>query len=270
MDKTVVAVLAIAVGTLAAPLLAAQLSKHFATGTQEPNQPAAITSGEEDLVEVVAAEPPPPPPVMTRDQFFQIRGGMTLAQCLAIIGVEGEPADASNSGAAGTSAAFRWQEPSGPNEFVLGFRDGRVSSKNMGMSGSARKKASSKMRAQKALEKPISSFEVQRLEEAAQRAGQSVVITLAEYNRLQTGMTYDQCAAIIGAEHPMARGYAGQRNAALQGQMTLSEGYRWQNPGGYYAEVSFRNGRITRKEWKKTSGQAGGGRVSGSSGNVPR
>jgi hypothetical protein len=138
----------------------------------------------------------------------------------------------------------------------------------MDMSKSARDKANAKLRALRARQINIDTSEVRRLEEAARQAGQAVVITLDEYNRLRIGMTYDECAAIIGAEHPMARGYGGQRNAALQGQIRLSEGYEWHNPGGYFAETRFDNGRLTRKEWKKTSGPSSSGRVSGASHNA--
>ena len=92
-------------------------------------------------------------------------------------------------------------------------------------------------------------------------------------------MTYDQCVAIIGAENQMARGYAAQRNAILGGQargtQTLDESYPWSNPGGYYAEIAFHNGRVTGKAWKKgPAGHAGleraGGTASGSGGGNVR
>ncbi len=271
MDRRIVILLTIVVGILTGPIIAAQLSRYLATGMQQPRQPAPMASDGEDTADVALLDPPLLPPAMTRNQFFQIQSGMALAQCLAIVGAEGEPVDASKLGVSGTTAAFRWQEPSGPNEFTLGFRDGLLVSKGMDMSSAARKKARARSRAQKALEKPIDQTEVRQLEEAAQRTGQPVVITLAEFNQLQPGMTYDQCVAVIGAEHPMARGYAAQRDAILSGQVsgrqTLSEGYCWQNPAGYFAEIAFENGRMTSKEWRKTTGQARGGRASGSSGN---
>ncbi|MBI4558276.1 MAG: hypothetical protein HY706_11900 [Candidatus Hydrogenedentes bacterium] len=48
----------------------------------------------------------------------------------------------------------------------------------------------------------------------------------------------------------------------------LSEGYRWVNPSGYYAEMTFENGRLTGKTWKK-GGIAIAGGVRGFSGPTP-
>ncbi len=222
-------------------------SKQPAASTQTPEAPLQNN-------EVAAAARPKRPPVMTRSHFARLKHGMSYAQCISVIGVQGEATGSGRSGAAGVTATYRWLDPEGANEFVLGFRNGRLASKSMNMSRSARTKAQATHRAIQAQTSVIRETEVRRLEQAARQARRAIVITLDEFNRIQRGITYAQCVAIIGAENPMARGYTAQRNAILSGKggsNTLTEAYKWRNPGGYYAEIAFHNGRVTKKTWKK-------------------
>jgi hypothetical protein len=206
---------------------------------------------------------------MTSEQFFQIQSHMTYEQCTALIGMEGEVAEPAASADSGVTASYKWYDPAGTTQFVLGFRDGLLAGKQMEKLQARRGERTDNSVAGLVIE----TAEADRLEQAAVRAGLPVVVTIEEFNRIRPGMTYDECIAVIGAENPMAQGYAGQRNAVLANprgsSQTLEEGYRWPNPGGYYAEIAFLNGRVTTKTWKKGSG-GHGGTARGSGGGRPR
>ena len=267
IEKTVKITMLI-VFLLAIPPVVVQSSRHL---SKENNDTAVVS----DLEQLSDAEMSPARqkkiivtfPIASREQFYRIQGNMTQEQCLRIMGVPGEPVDPSESGAAGTNAMYRWYDESGANQFTLGFRDGRLSSRGMNMTPTAKRRANARLRAAKANTVTIGAQDVMALEQAALGAGQNVVITLAEYQQLHTGMTYPACVQVIGVDHPMGGlpGYTVQRNAILSGQtngrQTLSESLRWENPGGYGAEISFYNGRMTGKAWKK--GGSPSGRMAG-------
>ena len=65
------------------------------------------------------------------------------------------------------------------------------------------------------------------------------VVTMAEYNRLQTGVTYRQAAEIIGAE-----GEEMSRNE-IAGVVTVM--YSWSNPGGSNMNAMFQNDGLVQK-----------------------
>lgn len=69
---------------------------------------------------------------------------------------------------------------------------------------------------------------------------ESADVTVANYNRVQIGMTYPQVAAIFGGPGVLTveGEIAGQR----------FEVYQWKGPGGAYALISFENGRVSDKE----------------------
>jgi hypothetical protein len=215
----------------------------------------------------------PQSPTMSSAQFSQLQSGMSYGQCVQVIGVEGESVAPPNARNAGITQAYRWLDVEGTNEYVIGFRDGRLASKSMDRTQAERAQARARRAAVKAQTFTVDRAEVARQEQAARSAGQSVVIAVEEFDRINVGMTYDECVAIIGAENPMARGYAGQRRAVLSGQAgsnTLSEGYTWPNAGSIYAEIAFENGRMTQKTWKAGPDGRPAARVSGGSGRNQR
>lgn len=64
-------------------------------------------------------------------------------------------------------------------------------------------------------------------------------ITMAQYNRIQMGMTYRECVAVFGKEgEEMSRTeIAGQTNAI----------YAWKNTFGSNVTISFGNGKVISK-----------------------
>jgi len=269
VNKTVMLVSVVVIGIVVLPPLMARLFGSDLSTPSVSERAAGAVLPQEEPVEPAPNGEPRPHPVMTSEQFFQIQSHTTYEQCIALVGTEGEVAEPASSGDSGVTASYKWYDPAGTTQFVLGFRDGVLAGKQM-------EKLQSR-RAQRTGGSDdgliIESAEVERLEQAAVRAGLPVTVTIEEFNRIRPGMTYDECVAVIGAENPMAQGYAGQRNAVLANprgsSQTLEEGYRWPNPGGYYAEIAFLNGRVTTKTWKKGSG-GHGGTARGSGGGRPR
>ncbi len=246
--KTMVLLLFVAAFVLAFPFMPGILLREE---VDPPEQVPAPEIQEPVTPPTPIQAPPQPKPMMTRNHFARVRSGMTYAQCLQIIGCEGIEIQPEPS----VTAAFRWFDPDGRTQFTFGFRDGRIVGRSMDATPAQRASAEAGLRAIEAQTEVINTGDVQRLEQQAQRNGQAIVITLDEFRAIHPGMTYDQCVAIIGAENQMARGYAAQRNAILNGQargnQTLDEEYPWPNPGGYYAQIAFHNGRMTGKAWKK-------------------
>ena len=138
------------------------------------------------------------------------------------------------------------------------------------MTNDARNRARARRQAIARQTRSVGLAEVARLEEEARHSGKPLSISLDEYHRIRAGMTYDECVAVIGSENAMAKGYIGGGNALLNGSapgnQVLNEAYKWPNPGGYYAEITFHNGRATAKTWKQGP-VSGGGRASGSGGS---
>lgn len=68
------------------------------------------------------------------------------------------------------------------------------------------------------------------------------VISLDEFNAIQTGMTYDQVVEIVGSQGTL------QSQAEIAG--AKSEMYFWiflQNPGGSNANIQLSNGKVIGK-----------------------
>lgn len=262
MDTKRIVIVSIVV-ILALPLLAR-------LGRKENAVPAHSNEGQdsETVKEPVEPSKPPdqqeptPPSIMTRAQFNQIRPGMSYEECVRIVGAPGTPVDSAECRARGMTAAYTWLDPQGAVQFELGFRAGRLAAMGFGLPPAVQKERAAAIHAAEAKATPLTEAEVRRLELAAQERGLPVVVTIAEFDRIKLGMTYDECVAIIGQHNPMAAQYAGPRAAALTGSghdlNTLTEAYKWPNPGGYYAEISFANGRVTHKVWKKGEAAAGG------------
>lgn len=226
----------------AAPLIASSLK-----------EPEIIVS--EAAIEIPPPqEPAAPRPMMTRDQFFRIPMGMSYAQSIQIAGGKGVESNASRQGAQGVTKSLTWYDADGRTEFSIGFRNGRVASKNMGATREHNARAGKRLRDLEAQTREIGISEARRYERQALNAGKTLVITVAEYEKIRAGIAYNECVAIIGKEHPGARSFGAQRGAVLGGQaarnQSLIEAYRWLNPGGYFAEITFKNGRVTAKTWK--------------------
>jgi hypothetical protein len=73
----------------------------------------------------------------------------------------------------------------------------------------------------------------------------SPVVTKAEYDQLETGMSYDQVKSIIGdpgtqTMNDVAVGMASGTNQKLTT-------YTWKNPDGSIASASFENDKLTIK-----------------------
>lgn len=250
--KALTILLALAAAIIVVPLLFGSARKD--SGSQALPQVGA------PVPEPVAATAPMPKPIMTQYMFMRMATGMTLAECVRIAGCEGEPATPPPH----ATEARVWYDADGRNQYVLSFRDGRLAGASMGMTPAAHAQAEAGLRALQAQTRVIDRSEALRCEQEALRQGQTVSVTVAEFDALQVGMTYDQCVQVFGEGNPMAEGYAQQRNAILSGRagnQTLNESYKWGNPDGYFAEVSFHNGRVTAKAWK--AGPAVADRASG-------
>jgi hypothetical protein len=63
----------------------------------------------------------------------------------------------------------------------------------------------------------------------------TVVVTRAEYDQIQVGMTYDQVVAVIGSD---GTEIAHARNVVV---------YEWKNPDATIVDVSFLNGKANTK-----------------------
>lgn len=70
------------------------------------------------------------------------------------------------------------------------------------------------------------------------------VVTLEEFERIEPGMTYEKCVAIIGAE---ATPFGASTDAARPAKSIEWISMRWRNPDGSSAELSFNYGELTRK-----------------------
>ncbi|NIT35498.1 MAG: hypothetical protein GTN49_03190 [candidate division Zixibacteria bacterium] len=68
---------------------------------------------------------------------------------------------------------------------------------------------------------------------------ESANVTVANYNRVQIGMTYPQVAAIFGGPGVLAV------EAEIAGKRF--EVYQWKGLGGGYAQISFDNGKVYDK-----------------------
>lgn len=260
--KTLSIAIAVGIAFLALPLL---------VSLKTPPAPPAVV----DLEEIPSGDPVSETTeqeaanaVMTRTQFGQIRSGMTYEQCLAVAGTPGNPVAPGECQSQGAESGYTWLDPSGEVEFRLMFRGGRVMGLGFGQPVRIQQQMAAAIHAEAARTRILTEEEVRPLEQAAIQGGQPVSVTLAEFQYLRPGSTYEECVAIIGEENPMARAYAGQRNAAMAGSQTLTEAYKWPNPGGYYAELAFQNGRLTQKTWKRGSA-SGGGSARGTGGHTP-
>lgn len=65
------------------------------------------------------------------------------------------------------------------------------------------------------------------------------VVTLAEYERIREGMSYDEVTAVIGASGTELS------RSDLAGYTTVM--YSWSNPGGSNMNAMFQNGRLVNK-----------------------
>ncbi len=70
------------------------------------------------------------------------------------------------------------------------------------------------------------------------------IVTREEFNRIETGMTYGQCVAIIGAA---GTPYGSSREPGETGDQLEWITYRWGNEDDSYAHISFHYGRVDRK-----------------------
>lgn len=70
------------------------------------------------------------------------------------------------------------------------------------------------------------------------------VITRDEFNRIETGMTYQECVSIIGAT---GTPYGSSSEPGDAGADLEWITYRWGNNDSSYAHVSFHFGRVGRK-----------------------
>lgn len=72
-----------------------------------------------------------------------------------------------------------------------------------------------------------------------------IVITADEYDRIELGMTYDECVAIIGATGtPFGASNEPGREADIPDWIS----YAWRNTPDSYAHVAFDHGRVDRKQ----------------------
>ena len=71
------------------------------------------------------------------------------------------------------------------------------------------------------------------------------VVTLEEFERIEHGMTYDECVAIIG-ERGVAFGASTDATEPAPEVEWIS--IAWRNPDGAYVEISFNFGRVARKK----------------------
>ncbi len=81
-------------------------------------------------------------------------------------------------------------------------------------------------------------FNVDGIIEASRGPG-SADVTLANYERVRAGMTYDEVAAIFGGP--------GVRTAQLELAGERLEFYTWKDTAAGQATVVFKNGRVTEK-----------------------
>lgn len=70
------------------------------------------------------------------------------------------------------------------------------------------------------------------------------VITLEEFERVEPGMTYEECVAIIGAS---ATPFGASTDASRPADSIEWISMRWQNPDGSSAELAFNYGQLARK-----------------------
>jgi hypothetical protein len=81
-------------------------------------------------------------------------------------------------------------------------------------------------------------FNVGDIVEVARGPG-SPRVTLASYERIQIGMTYDEVAAVFGGP--------GVRTAQIKVAGEWLEFYSWKDIGDGHATIVFKNGRVSEK-----------------------
>ncbi len=81
-------------------------------------------------------------------------------------------------------------------------------------------------------------FNVDDIIEVAQGPG-SPRVTLANFERVQIGMTYDEVAAVFGGP--------GVRTAQIKVGGEWLEFYSWKDIGDGHATIVFKNGRVSEK-----------------------
>jgi hypothetical protein len=81
-------------------------------------------------------------------------------------------------------------------------------------------------------------FNLGEITDVAQGPG-SPRVTLANYERVQTGMTYDEVAAVFGGP--------GVRTAQIKVGGEWLEFYTWKDVGDGHATIVFKNGRVSDK-----------------------
>ncbi len=81
-------------------------------------------------------------------------------------------------------------------------------------------------------------FNVDDIIEVAQGPG-SPRVTLASYERVQIGMTYDEVAAVFGGP--------GVRTAQIKVGGEWLEFYSWKDIGDGHATIVFKNGRVSEE-----------------------
>jgi hypothetical protein len=75
---------------------------------------------------------------------------------------------------------------------------------------------------------------------AGQASNPAPGLTLANYHRLQNGMTYREVVAIFGAE--------GEEQSSIDLGTSQQTNYRWMGPQGLsFALLTFQNGKLTGK-----------------------
>jgi hypothetical protein len=247
--------LALVAGLLVGPPLFAQFRRWRA----EPNFNAAPS---ESHPAIPRAEKPADaarqrgPAIITQAQAQQIRTGMTYEECIRIIGCEGDPPASRMGGppAGVYSEAYMWHFPGLDKTKTICFRDGRVVGSGTASSPSHNARVSAKWKNMP----------------AGKGSHTSPFITMDTYTKIKTGMTYEECVKILGAEgvyvgaQPSAGGTYDPNGRPAR---LYLDTYTWTNPNdSTNATIQFRDGKVAARTFQMNSGPSGSSSLGGRGG----
>ncbi|MBI3119943.1 MAG: hypothetical protein HYZ00_14725 [Candidatus Hydrogenedentes bacterium] len=250
--KTVLAIVAALVVLLALPLIPSAIKpgsgRQMDDGAQ--SAPLAENATEPFPAASFSIEPAPrQPPVITETQFSQVRPGMTYAQCVQLIGSEGEPAGRGGGG----DEQYKWQLVNGASssaEVTLTFRNGLLNGKGFSSNAGRSVKPNA--------EKTANAVPIHR-------PASPPYISWQVYKSLKDGSSYADCVQALGAEGTfLGRRTLSMGTTAPDGTSVpaTADVYLWRDPGiPATLTLSFRDGKLTAREI------AGGGAARGAIGS---
>lgn len=187
-------------------LIAVVTGCSFLNKKEEPKTPPAPAVNTATKTETTTPSTEKPAAGLTKEKFDQLKNGMKYEEVVKILGSEGKETSSSSSGSY-KSATYQWE---GENyaRITITFRNDELNSKmQSGLKGGTTAPAAD--------------------------------LTMAKYDQIKTGMSYEEVVKIIGSEGT-------QSSSSKIGSSEMAS-YRWE--GDKYAKIfaTFRDNKLSSK-----------------------